>query len=297
MATERAAPAARAPLPPPAAGDEQWATTFGAVDVAAGPAAIAVRGDEVFLGGDFTTEMAGMLQDMYVRVAHRDGSGWRRMGDGVDATVYATPAGARTSTSAGSSPSPAAPSRRTAWRGGTAAAGRRWRAASAPAAPGSRPTRALASDGAKLYVAGVFDTVERAPWPRRASRCSTRHRHLGGRAGRGCGGPGSPVRAAAALAGDRLYVGGSFSRAGAVESASIAALDLATGDWVGFGAGMRSEDFVGTVDSLAADPATGTVYRRPVPERGDRTDVGGGDPPRRAVRHARRACTTTSRTR
>ena len=61
---------------------------------------------------------------------------------------------------------------------------------------------------------------------------------------------------ALALAGERLYVGGSFDRAGSVTTSSLAALHPATGRWEGFGAGVRQGDFIGTVDSLAVEPDT-----------------------------------------
>src|SRR5919112_970205 len=69
--------------------DELWATTFGDIAVAENPTVVAVRGDDVYVGGDFWGQMAGMPQETYLRVAHWDGSSWRRMGDGVDAAVRA----------------------------------------------------------------------------------------------------------------------------------------------------------------------------------------------------------------
>jgi hypothetical protein len=57
------------------------------------------------------------------------------------------------------------------------------------------------------------------------------------------GGPGEGR--ALALLGDRLLVGGSFDRAGTVQTASLAALDLATGAWTGFGAGMMNGEYGG----------------------------------------------------
>jgi hypothetical protein len=69
--------------------DAPWATIFGAINVADHPTVVAARGDEVYLGGDFITHMAGMPDLTYLRVAHWDGSGWRRMGDSVDAAVHA----------------------------------------------------------------------------------------------------------------------------------------------------------------------------------------------------------------
>ena len=188
VATERAAPAVARAAPTArrrrrAVGDH----VRRAVDVAAGPAAIAVRGDEVFLGGDFTTEMAGMPQDMYVRVAHRDGLGRRRMGDGVDATVHAIAVVGEDVYVGG----------QFAVAGGTVAANglARWDGSGWSEVAGgvgsSRSwwlTCALASDGAKLYVAGVFDTVG-APWPRRASRCSTATGTCEAAPDGGCGGP------------------------------------------------------------------------------------------------------------
>ena len=252
-------PPDRADLPsalehPPAraAGDELWATTFGAPNVAAYPSVIAVRGEDVYLGGDFTVQMAGMPDDTYVRVAHWNDSGWQRLGDGVDATVRAIAVvgddvyAGGDFTMAGGMPAPnLARWDGTAWfavAGGVSS--------SQPAYAAS--ARALASDGEKLYVAGDGGLWSAAQ-PGEAICTLTVTIAVNVQI--------APKRCRAlARPGDRLYVGGSFDRAGTVETASLAVLDLATTRWQGFGVGMRSDDFTGTVDSLAVDEATGTVF-------------------------------------
>jgi trimeric autotransporter adhesin len=206
----------------PVAGDELWARTFGAINVAAYPGVIAVRGEQVYLGGTFTVEMAGLPNDTYVRVARWDGSSWRRMGDGVDAAVHAIAVvgdevyvGGEFSVAGGT---PAA--RLARWDGvawsevaGGIGSSRSWASVS---------VRALACDGTKLYVAGAFDSAGSGSAAIAANGFAALD------LGTGIwetydGGlwfsldPGEGR--ALAVAGDRLYVGGSFERAGTVETA------------------------------------------------------------------------------
>src|ERR671916_1690470 len=72
-----------------AEGDELWAPTFGATNAADGQAVITVHGDDVYIGGDFWQQMAGLPQFTYRRVAHWNGSSWRGMAHGGDARVRA----------------------------------------------------------------------------------------------------------------------------------------------------------------------------------------------------------------
>ena len=252
-----------AALEAPVTGDELWATTFGAINVAAYPNVIAVRGDEVYLGGSFTVEMAGLPNDTYVRVARWDGSSWRRMGDGVDADVHGIAVvgedvyvGGEFSIAGGTPAAKLARWDGTTWSevAGGVGSSQSWTLVS---------VRALASDGTKLYVAGTFDSVGSGDGAITARGFAaldlgtgTWETYDGGLWFASDPGEGRAL----ALAGDRLYVGGSFDRAGAVETASFAALNLATGSWEGMGAGMRNGDFTGTVDSLAVAEATGTIY-------------------------------------
>jgi hypothetical protein len=243
--------------------DEPWDRTFGAINVAPYPSAIAVRGDEVFLGGDFFVQMAGMPDETYVRIAHWDGTGWRRMGDGVDAPVHAI-AVVGGDVYVGGEFTVA---------GGTAAAGlARWDGASWwPVAGGvssarswaPATVRALASDGARLYVAGGFDAAGSADGAVVANGIAALDLQTGAWATfeDGLWVMGEPGEGRAlALHGDRLYVGGSFDRAGSAETASFAAAELATGRWQAFGAGVRNGDLTGIVDSLAVDAASGTLF-------------------------------------
>ncbi|HWT25441.1 MAG TPA: hypothetical protein VN213_18195, partial [Solirubrobacteraceae bacterium] len=252
-----------APLPEPAAGDAPWARAFGAISVAAYPGAIAVRGKEVFLGGEFTLQMAGMPDYTYVRIAHWDGVGWRRMGDGVDGTVRAIAvvgeevyAGGEFAAAGGTPAASLARWDGTAWS--AVAGGVRSSVAWIQAS-----VRALASDGTRLFVAGVFDSVGPEDDPVAANGFAVLDLGTGAweTYDGGLWSAGEPGEGRAlALAGDRLYVGGSFDRAGAVDTAGFAALDLPAGRWEGFGAGVRNGDFPGTVDSLAVAAATGTVF-------------------------------------
>lgn len=246
---------------PPVAGDELWSTGFGAINVAAYPSVVAVHGDEVYLGGSFTVEMGGLPNDTFVRVAHWDGSRWRRLGDGVDATVHAIAVvgdavyvGGEFSVAGGR---PAA--RLARWDGaewsevaGGVSSSRSW---------DQTAVRALAYDGSTLYVAGVFDSAGAGEGAVAANgfaaldlATDTWKTYDGGLWFASEPGEGRAL----ALAGDRLYVGGSFDRAGTVETASFAALDLTSGSWEGLGAGVRNGDFTGTVEALAVD--AGTVY-------------------------------------
>ena len=51
-----------------------------------------------------------------------------------------------------------------------------------------------------------------------------------------------------------------LTQAGEVPASSLAALDPVTGTWTGIGGGIRSGAFVGSVDSLTADEACGTLF-------------------------------------
>ena len=247
----------------PVEGDDLWAPTFGAITVAPYPSVVAVDGQQVYVGGTFTLETAGLPNDTYVRVARWDGSSWRRMGDGVDAAVHAIAVvgddvyvGGEFSAAGGAPAARLARWDGTAWSevGGGLWSSQSWALVA---------VRALASDGEKLFVAGAFDSAGTGDGAVAANGFAAldlatgRWESLDGglwfSAGAGEG-------RALALAGDRLYVGGSFDHAGSVETASFAALNLHTGSWEGFGLGVRNGDFTGTVDALAVDAATGTVY-------------------------------------
>jgi len=246
-----------------APGDELWAPTFGAINVAPYPTAIAVHGEEVYLGGDFTLEMAGLPNDTYVRVARWDGSSWRRMGDGVDAPVHALAVvgaevyvGGEFSLAGGTPVSRLARWDGSAWSdvAGGVSSTQTWVATS---------VRALASDGTRLYVAGTFDVAGSGDGAIDAAGLAVLDLATGtwDTYGRGLEFGSDPGEGRAlALLGDRLYVGGSFDRAGGAETGSLAAVDLMAGSWETFGGGLRNGDFTGTADSLAVDEASGTLY-------------------------------------
>lgn len=257
----KAAPGPRSDRGP----DAPWAPTFGAISLPDSPTVVAVRGEEVYVGGTFDGEMAGLPAATYLRIAHWDGSSWNRMGGGVDAAVHAIALVGDDVYVGGEFTSVA---------GGTVEASRlaRWDGTAWAAVHGGVSTgqsmnavavRALAWDGAKLYVAGTFEAVGAGDDAIAANGFAALDPATGAWETFDGGlwfmdGPGEGR--ALALAGDRLYVGGSFDRAGAMEAVALAALELDTGSWQGFGAGLRSGDYAGTVDSLAVDEGAGTVF-------------------------------------
>ncbi len=265
-AAAAAAPAAarRRPGAPPPDADAAWARAFGAPHVGSQPEAIAVDGDVVYLGGSFIDPMAGMPEGTYNRIARWDGTAWERMGDGLDGTVHAilvhgdhVYVGGEFTVAGGK----VAASRLARWDG------KAWSAVAGGVALRDQPSlaavRALACDGTRLYVAGSFDTVGAGAKRIRANgfaaltlATGTWETYAGGLWFQSSPGEGRAL----AIAGDRVYVGGSFDRAGRQVTGSIAALDPATKRWTKFGTGVTSGDFIGSVDSLAVDDADGTLY-------------------------------------
>ena len=113
----------------------------------------------------------------------------------------------------------------------------------------SASVRALASDGKKLFVVGTFDSAGSGDGAIAASGVAVLDLGTGSweTYDGGLRFASDPGEARAlALVGDRLYVGGSFDHAGTVETASFAALNLVTGSWEGFGAGVRNGEWRGT---------------------------------------------------
>jgi hypothetical protein len=282
-----AAPVAPAPNPPPAAApavspevasgaqaaqpageqeadDAGWSKVFGTPDVGSAPYVAVVDGDTVYLGGDFTGVMAGMPQDTYLRIARWDGRSWSRLGNGLDGTVRAICVVGDTVFVGGEF----------TVAGGTRAASRlaRWDGegwsdvgggVAHADVPSMAAVRALASDGQRLYVAGAFDRVGRGDTMVLANGLAAYDLAAGAWSAYGAGltDLGSPGEGRALLLdGTRLYVGGRFDTAGGIATASFASVDTATGEWTVYGAGIRDGEFVGQVESLARDAATGSVY-------------------------------------
>jgi hypothetical protein len=208
--------------------DAPWATTFGAIGLAASPTVIAARGEELYLGGTFDGEMAGLPAATFLRVAHWDGSSWNRLGDGVDAPVHAIAVvgddvyvGGEFTTVAGGTVDAHGLARwdGTSWSpvAGGVSSSQSWSLAA---------VRALASDGRKLYVAGAFDVVGAGDGAIAAAGLAALDLAAGAWETYD-GGTVVPRRAPAragalALAGDRLYVGGTFTVAGGAPSANLA---------------------------------------------------------------------------
>jgi trimeric autotransporter adhesin len=239
--------------------DDGWLRPFGATEVGDGPAAVAVTGATVYVGGSFTGVMAGMPQGTYNRVARWDGEAWHRMGDGVDGPVTAVTV-AGTDVYVGgdflTAGGQVAAERLARWDGES------WSAVGSvqyAAQPYSTAVRALASDGIHLYVGGVFDQVGdvAANGVARMDLATGRWEPLGP----GVTYLGAPGEVhALAVAGGRLWVGGSFDTAGPTPTYSLASWDTSTGEWTAYGTGIRNGDFAGAVDALAVDPVSGSVY-------------------------------------
>lgn len=265
--TARSAALAATPSITPVAGapaEGAWSPVFGAVDVGSTPFAVVVDGDVAYLGGDFTGVMAGMPQDTYQRIARWDGQAWSRLGDGLNGTVRAICVVGGLVVVGGEF---------TVAGGTTAAAhlarwdGERWRDLAGGVSYADRPmsatVQALASDGRALWVAGVFDRAGRGDAAVAASGIAAfdLQTETWSALGDGLVNVGSPGDGRALLVdGGRLLVGGRFDTAGAVSTYALAAVDLATGAWSGFGTGIGSGEFSGQVQCLTRDPDTGAVY-------------------------------------
>jgi hypothetical protein len=250
---------------PVAADDTAWSRRFGATNVGMTPLASAVADDgTVYVGGDFAGPMAGMPEHTYQRIAAWDGTAWHRMGEGLDGIVRAIAVvgddvyvGGEFDVAGGT----VVASRLARWDGAT------WSAVSGGVrnsqVPSLAAVRGLASDGERLYVAGVFDSVGTGAQAVPAGGFAVLDLPTGTWTSPGgglgfLGGPGEGR--AVAVAGGRVHVGGYFDTAGGVPASSFAALDPATGTWTAFGDGVRSGEFVGSVHALAADPDSGTVF-------------------------------------
>ncbi|WP_298460876.1 hypothetical protein [uncultured Cellulomonas sp.] len=235
--------------------------------------ATAVAGERVVVGGDFTYGTAGMPTGTFARIALWDGTGWQRLGTGLDGAVRAV-AVVGDAIYAGGDFTMAGdvPAARLARWDGTA-----WSAVGGgiahPEAEYDCTVLALASDGARLYVGGTFARAgDREVRSLAALDLATGEwSDLGGgvlRAGTADLTDPGTVRALA-LAGTALHVGGGFDTVAGHVTHSFATLDTASLDtttpgagtdgWRTYGPGISDEELTGTVHALAVDPATGDV--------------------------------------
>ncbi len=230
--------------------------------------ATAVAGDRIVVGGDFTYGTGGMPTGTYSRIALWDGTGWQRLGTGLDGAVRAVAfvgehiyAGGDFTTAGG------APAARLARWDGTA-----WSAVGGgithPEAEYECSVLALAADERRLYVGGTFARAGDVEVRSLAALdlATGEWSDLGGgvlRAGTADMTDPGTVRALA-LSGTSLHVGGSFDTVAGQVTHSFATLDTAalaggTAGWRTYGPGVSDEEFKGTVHALAVDPATGDV--------------------------------------
>jgi hypothetical protein len=228
----------------------------------------AVAGERVVVGGDFIYGTAGMPSGTFSRIALWDGTGWQRLGTGLDGAVRSI-AVVGDDIYAGGDFTVAgdAPAARLARWDGTA-----WSAVGGgimhPEAEYECSVLALASDGVRLYVGGTFaragDTEVRSLAA--LDLATGRWSDLGGgvlRAGTADMTDPGTVRALA-VQGTTLHVGGSFDTVASKVTASFASVDTGgpdagTGAWRTYGPGICDEEFKGTVHALAVDDATGDV--------------------------------------
>ena len=253
-----------APPPAPAPDDTAWAPGLGAVPVGSAPLAAAVAGEDVWLAGSFTGVMAGMPQGTYNRIARWDGREWHPLGAGLDGTVHVVlPVG--DSVFVGGE---------FAVAGGTAVANRlaRWDGTAwSPVGggvayagiPSMAVVKALACDAERLYVGGTFDSVGTGAGTVPAPGVAAYVLATGVWEPLGSGitnvGSAGEVRALL-LMGTTLLVGGYFDAVDGQEISSLGAYDTTAHTWSGFGAGIRSGDFTGQVNSLALDAGRSSVY-------------------------------------
>jgi hypothetical protein len=123
--------------------------------------------------------------------------------------------------------------------------------------------RALATDGTRLFVAGLFDRVGRGDQAVAANGLAAFDLTTGtwtafgdGLLSLGSAGEGRALL----LDGQRLLVGGYFDSAGGIPTFSLASIDLPTGTWTTYGTGIRDGEYAAQVESLALDPRTHAVY-------------------------------------
>ena len=248
----------RSPLP-----DGGWQPGLASPVVGPTVLATAVAGDRVVVGGDFTYGTAGMPTGTFSRIALWDGTGWQRLGSGLDGAVRAVAlvgehvyAGGDFLTAGG------VPAARLARWDGTS-----WTAVGGgifhPDAEYDCTVLALACDGGRLYVGGTFSRAGVAGVRSVAALdlVTGQWSDLGGgvlRAGTADMTDPGTVRALA-LSGTDLHVGGSFDTVAGHVTNSFATLDTRTGSWRTYGPGVCDEEWKGAVHALAVDPATGDV--------------------------------------
>jgi hypothetical protein len=232
--------------------------------------AVAVSGRTVYVGGGFFYSFAGMASETYNRIAMWDGRAWNQLGTGLNGAVHAI-AVVGTDVYVGGEFTVAGDvvAQRLARWDGTS-----WSAVAGGITDPDRSygttVQALASDGKRLYVGGVFTQAGTVP----ARSLAALDLESGEWSAIGDGVWASYTTEPAEvrdllLVDGTLYVGGGFDRAGETEASALAALDTDTDDWTWFGQ-VLDEDYGGTVHALARDDASGAIY-----VGGRFTDAGG----------------------
>ncbi len=242
--------------------DAAWARPFGSPSLPPDCLAVAVDGQDVYIGGNFIYGMAGTASHAFERVAKWDGVGWRPLGAGLDGAVLAI-AVVGSDVYVGGDFTVA---------GGTAAALHlaRWDGTAWTAIPGSpsdpdrtygTTVRALVTDGATLFVGGTFTRAGDLECHSLAALelATGTWSEPGGGVLAGYTTEPATVRALA-LRGRELFVGGSFDRAGDTVVGSFASLDVENGSWTGYGDGLTDDGMLGFVNAIAVDDGSGAVY-------------------------------------
>jgi hypothetical protein len=240
------------------AADANWDDRFALRGVGYGVFAVAVSGNDVYVGGYFTTVagLAGTPTGSFNHIAHWTGRAWVPMGPGVGTSIQQVNGIAvsgsnvyvvGTFTTAGS----VAASHVAKWNG-TA-----WSAMGSGltygANPGSIAGDSVAVYGGKIVVGGVFTAAGGVAANSVAIWSGSAWSALG--AGIqdcvGCGPLRPGVVDALAAIGTTLYAGGNFQQAGSVVTNSVAAWNGSA--WSGLTTGVTIPGSNGTVNALAVN--------------------------------------------
>ena len=210
-----------------AADDAAWDGRFGAPGLGGTVYAVKISGDNVYVGGAFTTVEGSPAN----RIARWDNAGWSTLGDGVNGIVRAIAVSGSDVYVGGSF---------TAAEGTTANNIARWNGSSwsALGAGVSGEVRAIAVSGSNVYVGGAFTTAGGNPALRVARWNGSSWSALGT-------GP-SDVVNAIAVSGTNVYAGGEFLAAGGNGTPHIARWNGST--WSDVGGGCN-----GDVNSIVID--------------------------------------------
>ena len=245
-----------------AEGDERWSSIFSSPGPDETIRSVAVRGHEVFVGGEFVSIGKAAARG----IARWDGERWTSLGEGekngVDGPVYAITAtdsdvyvGGTFQTAGGVTVNNVA-----RWDGAE------WHALGAPESPGVRGqygtlVYAIAVAGTQVFAGGVFTEAGGAPASGFAVYDTAASAWAEAMGGVRQSDPEDPAYVfALALDGTSLYLGGKFERVGNVAARNIAKIDLAKGRATALGSG--ADDWVNEIAAGNGKVYAGGFFRR-----------------------------------